>query len=297
MKLTSNNAHHHHHHDFLLRSWVVGCALLIGACGTEAMGAPGVQGEADGDGNLPAEVDAIDGASHNAVDTTSGSDYIYVGNFAGEPPAHDLFSEPGHAFIFGFVPDGKYVFQVTDAQCTELLAGPGAPGEIPNTEGRVISASGGRFEAYPAAPFLTAQYDTSGAYVVHVTPVEELGMPSEGCYGFKPESSFTAEFAIVPGPKTDPSYCVSGGVFAAGEGMEGIEVVVFQSTQQGPIAQAYSRADGMYEICGLRPGEDYQVSQRVPAGYTAVAPADGTVNVSNFTRENLVIQPFENQAL
>lgn len=124
---------------------------------------------------------------------------ITVRDVNGDLVDDSLFADPADVYLFGIgLADGLYYYQVTDPQCTALLAGPVPVIDVPDTSLRVITVQDGGFTApVQLAPFAVSP-DEAGRYMASIVPVDQLAAADVGCLGFPEEVLETAEFRIVP---------------------------------------------------------------------------------------------------
>ena len=124
---------------------------------------------------------------------------ITVRDVNGELVDDNLFADAADVYLFGLgLADGLYYYQVTDPQCTALLAGPAPLIDVPDTSQRVINVQDGGFTApVQLAPFAVSP-DESGGYMASIVEVDQLGPADEGCFGFPDDLRETAEFLIAP---------------------------------------------------------------------------------------------------
>jgi hypothetical protein len=212
---------------------------------------------------------------------------------------------------FAYLPDGTYVFQVTDRTGSTLLSTDPASERTITVKNGVIASYGGTTHAVGPrtacgsltiglAPFNDAGSRDAG-YVLWVTPLANFeGQPSQvdvvcgtGCFhGFRPENSRAIFFRVEDKPNCPATFCVSGvkyndangnGVQDSGEaGLGGVEIDVVSDS--GVILSTLTNADGSFQICGLALGEGYKIFEVIPFGYSQTGPHDGTVAHRVFTR-------------
>lgn len=209
----------------------------------------------------------------------------------GKPPAYGAFAAADGVYLTGTLPDGTYYYQITDRSCSRLLAGPAAAGDVPDTTYRRLEVQGGRLDPVSLAPFVTETPDGQAAYRVYVTPVSQYTFAGPGCYGFG-AAPVTADFALEAGPATDPSYCVSGAVYVEQSPVDGVAVDLYLVGATVPVATSTTGLDGRYTICGLNGDHEYSLTVQAPEGTRSTDPADGRLPVTNYTREDLEVQPF-----
>jgi serine-aspartate repeat-containing protein C/D/E len=212
---------------------------------------------------------------------------------------------------FAYLPDGTYVFQVTNRTGTTLLSTDPASERTITVKNGVISSYGGTTHAVGSrtacgsltiglAPFNDAGSRDAG-YVLWLTPLASFeGQPSQvdvvcgtGCFhGFRPESSRAIFFRVEDKPNCPATFCVSGvkfedrngnGIQDAGEPpLAGVEIRV--TGDSGVVFSTLTAPDGSFQICGLALGEGYKITEVVPFGYAQTGPPDGTVAHRVFTR-------------
>ena len=212
---------------------------------------------------------------------------------------------------FAFVPDGTYVFQVTNRTGATLLSTDPASERTITVKNGVIASYGGTTHAVGPktacgsltiglAPFNDAGSRDAG-YVLWLTPLANFeGQPSQvdvvcgtGCFhGFRPENSRAVFFRVEDKPNCPATFCISGvkfedrngnGIQDAGEPpLAGVEIRV--TGDSGVVFSTLTAADGSFQICGLALGEGYKISEVVPFGYSQTGPLDGTVAHRVFAR-------------
>jgi hypothetical protein len=210
-----------------------------------------------------------------------------------------------------FLPDGTYVFQVTDRTGETLLSTDPASERTVTVQGGVIASYDGTTHAVGPratcgsltiglAPFNDAGTRDAG-YVVWLTPSADFeGQPSQvdvvcgaGCFhGFRPESSRAVFFRVEDKPSCPATFCVSGVKFEDlnGNGLQdsgevplgGVEIRV--TGDSGVVFSTVTASDGTFQICGLALGEGYKVSEVVPFGYSRTGPLDRSVAHRVFAR-------------
>lgn len=231
------------------------------------------------------------GPQGDALAPESEAPALQVVDRNGRAPVGGAFADADDVFLTGTLPDGDYYYQITDRSCGELLAGPSAAGDVPDTTYRRLHVTGGRLAPVSVAPFVTESRDGQGAYRVHVVPVTGYAFAGPGCYGFS-QGAVTAEFALNLGPATDPSYCVSGAVYVEQSPLDGVQVDLLPAGASAPVAASTTDLNGRYSICGLNPDHAYVLTARAPDGLSIAQPADGRLPVTNYTGEDLEVQPF-----
>jgi hypothetical protein len=212
---------------------------------------------------------------------------------------------------FAFVPDGTYVFQVTDRTGATLLStDPASERTVVVQNGVIASYSGTTHAVGPAtacgsltiglAPFSDAGSGNAG-YVVWLTPLADFeGQPSQvevvcgtGCFhGFRPEHSLALFFRVEDKPHCPSNFCVSGvkfddrngnGIQDSGEpGLGGVEIRV--TGESGVVLSTLTNPDGSFQICGLALGEGYKISEVVPFAFSQTGPLDHSVAHRVFAR-------------
>jgi hypothetical protein len=254
------------------------------------------------------------GPSAAAASAVAGAGAIEVVDASGAPVAGNVFTSRDQVFFtggpfdpnggpldaacsIGALPDGTYLYQVTDASGETLLSG--SPRTFEVSGGVIVSAEGASTAASPGAcgslivslsPFDRAPKGI-GNYRLWVTPSANLQASScgAGCYfGFLASSSTTQTFAVKEDSRCRTTHCLSGVVFSdtnqngtrdAGEpGLPG--VVISATDGHGISATAISGSDGAWSICGL-PETQYTVTETVPSGYQQTAPF-ATVQISRY---------------
>jgi uncharacterized protein (DUF2141 family) len=242
-----------------------------------------------------------------AASATAGAGAVEVVDASGAPVAGNVFTSRDQVFFtggafdaacsIGALPDGTYVYQVTDASGATLLSG--SPRTFTASGGVIVSADGASSPGSPTscgslvvslAPFDRAPKGI-GNYRLWVTPSGELQTSScgAGCFfGFLPTFSTTETFAVKEDSRCRTTHCLSGVVFSdtnqngvrdADE--PGLPGVVIAATDAHAIsATAVSGPDGSWSICGL-PETQYTVTETVPPGYQQTAPF-ATVQISRY---------------
>jgi protocatechuate 3,4-dioxygenase beta subunit len=242
-----------------------------------------------------------------AASATAGAGAIEVVDASGDPVAGNVFTSRDQVFFtggafdaacsIGSLPDGTYVYQVTDASGETLLSG--SPRTFTVSGGVIVSADGASSSGSPTScgsvvvslvPFDRAPKGI-GNYRLWVMPVADL-QPSScgaGCYfGFLSSFSTTQTFAVKEDSRCRTTHCLSGVVFsdtnqngtreADEPGLPG--VVIAATDGHGISATAVSGPDGSWSICGL-PETQYTVTETVPSGYRQTAPF-ATVQISRY---------------
>jgi hypothetical protein len=150
-----------------------------------------------------------------AASATAGAGAVEVVDASGAPVAGNVFTSRDQVFFtggafdaacsIGALPDGTYVYQVTDASGATLLSG--SPRTFTASGGVIVSADGASSPGSPTscgslvvslAPFDRAPKGI-GNYRLWVTPSGELQTSScgAGCFfGFLPTFSTTETFAV-----------------------------------------------------------------------------------------------------
>lgn len=245
----------------------------------------------------------------------------FIGTFGSAGP-QQIFSSKSAVFLavgsastpcqtFAFLPDGTYVFQVTDPSGTTLLSTDPASERTVTVKNGVIASYNGTTHAVGSktacgsltvslAPFRDVG-TRRAQYVVWLTPSANFeGIPSTidtvcgpGCFhGFRPESSRAFAFRVEDKPNCEPTFCASGVKFAdtngngsrdAGEpGLPGVEIRAVN--ESGVVLSALTGGDGAFQICGLVAGDFYKVLETVPFGYNQTGPRDASVARHVFAR-------------
>jgi hypothetical protein len=109
------------------------------------------------------------------------------------PVTGNVFPSQQGIRFYAVAPSGGYYYQVTDAHCENLLAGPNPGNGAPDTSGAYVNSYSGRLYSPVLAPF---DPSSTGDYVLQITPVEKLADPAKGCFGFLPEQTLSVPFSI-----------------------------------------------------------------------------------------------------
>lgn len=266
--------------------WFPVAVLIASGCGSAAQA--GSVGPTS-----PAAAQAATGTrvGNDALAPEAAVAAVQVVDRNGHAPVYDAFAQADDVYLTGTLPDGDYYYQITDRSCSELLAGPSAAGDVPDTTYRRLHVAGGKLAPVSIAPFVTEAKDGQGAYRVHVVPVSGYAFAGPGCYGFA-AGVVTADFALSVGPATDPSYCVSGAVYVERSPVDGVQVELVTAEGSTPVAASSTDMNGRYSICGLNPDRAYVLTAQAPDGLAVTQPAEGRFPVANYTGEDLDVQPF-----
>src|SRR6202162_5605186 len=237
-------------------------------------------------GRVPAGRDVsfrtASGDAEAAITPASGS----IGTVASASPARPqgVFGRREDGLLAGgpltsarfspaYLPDGKYYFQVTDSTGRTLLSTDVVSERAVTVKGGVIGSYDGQNQAVDGA---------SGS----------------GCFhAFHAALSRTFGFRVEDKKSCEPTFCVSGVKFLdsngnsvrdSGEpGLAGVEISV--AGENGVLLNGLSGADGSFQICGLTDNGAFRVSETVPSGYAATAPADRDISRHVFARSGAFI--------
>lgn len=226
------------------------------------------------------------GATGSPRDVFADKDEVY---FTAGPSAS------GCAFT-QFVNDGRYYFQVTDLSGAHLLSTDPVTERVVTVRNGVILSADGPAHGHATAdrgpcgglsvglaPFADAG-NRDADYLLWLTPVASLETTcGAGCFhGFRPGSSLTTSFRVEDKRFCEESFCVSGVKFEdrngngeqdSGEpGLPGVEIRV--EGEHGPLLRGLTGGDGSFEVCGMRHGGSFRVTEGVPFGFRQTAPDD-----------------------
>lgn len=191
----------------------------------------------------------------------------------------------------GALPDGEYVFQVTDNSGKSLLSSDAASNRVFTVAGGVlvstsgshaistdVTACGGSWLA--VSPFSRAA-GGQGVYKLWVAAsADVLGCAEGAPCGFTSDNSIRVNFVVREDIRCLETHCLSGSVFEDSNG-DGIrassepaqaDVTVEAIDASGLSVDTVSGRDGMFSMCGL-PETSYRVIEIVPSGYRQTAPA------------------------
>jgi hypothetical protein len=211
-----------------------------------------------------------------------------------------------------YLPDGQYVFQVTDASGKTLLStDPVSERTFTVAGGVIASVSGtshatGSLTACGSATIQLPPYNDAGPmdalYVLWVIssgafdgdPTQVDPVCGTGCFhGFHVDASLATAFRVEDKASCDPSFCVSGFAFNdangngardSGEaGLEGVPVRV--QNAQGVVLTTVTAPDGSFQICGLASGDDFLVTSPAPLGFAKTGPANAAVANRVFAKD------------
>jgi|GEM_PF-3544800 len=280
-------------------------------------------------GRVPAGRDVsfrtASGDAEAAITPASGS----IGTVASASPARPqgVFGRREDAFLAGgpltspcffpaYLPDGKYYFQVTDSTGRTLLSTDVVSERAVTVKGGVIGSYDGKTHAVDGKtacgslavnlmPYADAG-PQKAAYVVWLTSAADFdgstaavdNVCGSGCFhGFHADLSRTFGFRVEDKKSCEPTFCVSGVKFLdsngnsvrdSGEpGLAGVEISV--AGENGVLLNGLSGADGSFQICGLTDNGAFRVSETVPSGYAATAPADRDISRHVFARSGAFI--------
>ena len=277
-----------------------------------------------GSGRLPAGRDLsfrpASGDAEAAITPASGS----IGTVASGSPAlpQGVFGRKEDVFLAGgpltspcffpaYLPDGKYIFQVTDSTGSSLLSTDVVSERAVTVKGGVIASYDGKTHAVDgktacgSLAVALMPYADAGpqkaAYVAWLTSAADFdgsttavdNVCGSGCFhGFHADLSRTFGFRVEDKKSCEPTFCVSGvkfldsngnGARDPGEpGLAGVEIRV--AGENGVLLNGLSGADGSFQICGLTDGGAFLVSETVPIGYAATAPGDRDISRHVFAR-------------
>jgi serine-aspartate repeat-containing protein C/D/E len=282
-----------------------------------------------GSGRVPAGRDVsfrpASGEAEAAITPASGS----IGTVASASPARpqgvfgrreDVFLAGGPltspCFFPAYLPDGKYYFQVTDSAGKTLLSTDVVSERAVTVKGGVIASYDGKTHtedgktacgslAVSLMPYADAG-SQKAAYVVWLTSAANFDgsaaavdnvCGAECFHGFHADLSRTFGFRVEDKKSCEPTFCVSGvkfldsngnGARDSGEpGLAGVEIRV--ADESGVLLNGLSGADGSFQICGLTDNGAFRVSETVPSGYAATAPADRDISRHVFARTGAFI--------
>jgi serine-aspartate repeat-containing protein C/D/E len=265
------------------------------------------------------------GDAEAAIAPASGS----IGTVASASPARSqgVFGRREDVFLAGgpltspcffpaYLPDGKYYFQVTDSTGKTLLSTDVVSERAVTVGGGVIASYDGKTHtvdgktacgslAVNLMPYADAG-SQKAAYVVWLTSAANFdgsaaavdNVCGAGCFhGFHADLSRTFGFRVEDKKSCEPTFCVSGvkfldangnGARDSGEpGLAGVEIHV--ADENGVLLNGLSGADGSFQICGLTVNGAFRVSETVPSGYAATAPADRDISRHVFARTGAFI--------
>jgi SdrD B-like domain/Prealbumin-like fold domain len=282
-----------------------------------------------GSGRVPAGREVsfrpASGDAEAAITPASGS----IGTVASASPARpqgvfgrreDVFLAGGPltspCFFPAYLPDGKYYFQVTDSTGKTLLSTDVVSERAVTVKGGVIGSYDGKTHtvdgktacgslAVNLMPYADAG-SQKAAYVVWLTSAANFdgsaaavdNICGAGCFhGFHADLSRTFGFRVEDKKSCEPTFCVSGvkfldsngnGARDSGEpGLAGVDIRV--ADENGVLLNGLSGPDGSFEICGLTDNGAFKVSETVPSGYAATAPADRDISRHVFARSGAFI--------
>ena len=170
------------------------------------------------------------------------------------------------------LPDGDYLFIVTDPGCKVALNDP--------LENEVITVEDGEFtELIQLFPFDDTP-NNGGEYKVHVTPVEEYDPTARNsCFGFISAFSKTDNFKV----REEGTFCVSGLKFFDQDYLGGpqslpgdVPIEGFRiNITNGITESTLTDENGEYSFCNLEDGATYTISETLP-------PENGVTWVQTF---------------